>query len=53
MKKVVDLQAARKAAEHKKYSSTVLDVFDRLEHTEKRAKQEEAAEVRRKARNTF
>jgi hypothetical protein len=53
MRKVVDLQAARKAAEHKKYSSVVLDVFDRLKHTEKRAEKDQAAEVRRKARNTF
>lgn len=53
MKKVIDLQAARKAAEQKKYSSTVLDVFDQLEHNKKRAEQEQAAEVRRKARNTF
>ena len=53
MTKVVNLRAARKAAEQKKYSSTVLDVFDQLEHTEKRAQKEQAAEVRRKARNTF
>jgi hypothetical protein len=51
VKKVIDLAAARKAAETKKYGSTVLDVFDQLEHNEKRAKQEQAAEVRRNARN--
>lgn len=53
MKKVVDLQAARKAAEQKKYKDTVLDMFDQLKHTEKRAQKDQAAEVRRKARNTF
>lgn len=53
MKKVVDLQAARKAAEHKKYKATVLDAFDQIEHIEKRAEKDQAAEVRRKARNTF
>lgn len=53
MTKVVDLQAARKAAERKKHNSTVLDVFDRLDHIDKRAQKEQAAKVRRKARNTF
>jgi hypothetical protein len=53
MTKVVELKAARKAAEQKKYKDTVLDVFDQLEHTEKRAQKDQAAEVRRKARNTF
>lgn len=53
MKKVIDLQAARKAAEHKKYKSTVLEAYDKIEHLEKRSQQEQAAEIRRKARNTF
>jgi lactate dehydrogenase-like 2-hydroxyacid dehydrogenase len=51
VKKVIDLQAARKAAEQKKYKSAVLDVFDQLEHNEKRAQQDKGAEVRRNARN--
>jgi len=53
MKKVIDLQAARKAAEQQKYKSMVLDAFDDLKHTEKRAQKDQTAEVRRKARNTF
>lgn len=53
MKKVIDLQAARKAAEHRKYKEMVLKVWDDMEHTDKRQQKEQAAEVRRKARNTF
>lgn len=53
MKKVVDLQAARKAAEQKKYKDMVLGAFDDIKHTEKRAQKDQAAAIRRKARNTF
>lgn len=53
MKKVIDLMAARKAAEQKKHKSIVLDAFDDIKHIEKRAQKEQAAEVRRKARDTF
>lgn len=53
MTKVVDLQAARKAAEQQKYKDSVLDAFDQIKHIDKRAQKDQAAEVRRKARNTF
>ncbi|OXI42451.1 hypothetical protein CFB84_24900 [Burkholderia aenigmatica] len=53
VKKVIDLRAARKAAEQRKYRDMVLDAFDRLDHADKRTKREQAAEVRRKARNLF
>jgi len=53
MKKVIDLSAARKAAEKKKYSALVLETFDRFEHDAKKRQREQAAEVRRKARNTL
>lgn len=53
MKKPIDLQAARKAAEQRKYRDTALDTFDRLQHEAKRDQREQAAEVRRKARNAF
>ncbi|CAE6811032.1 hypothetical protein R69746_05618 [Paraburkholderia aspalathi] len=53
MKKVIDLSAARKAAEKRKYKDLVLEVYDRIERGEKRQQREQAAEVRRKARNTL
>jgi hypothetical protein len=53
MSKVIDLKAARKAAEQQKYKDAVLGAFDYIKHTEKRAQKERAAEVRRKARNGF
>ena len=53
MKKPIDMQAARKAAEQRKYRDMVLDAFDRREHEAKRDQREQAAEVRRKARNAF
>ncbi|WP_167375367.1 hypothetical protein [Burkholderia metallica] len=51
--KVIAMKAARKAAEQRKHRDTVLDAFDRLEHADKRTKREQAADVRRKARNQF
>ena len=51
MKKVVDIRAARKAAQKRKYNALVLDAFDRMEHEDKRQQREQAADVRRNARN--
>ena len=51
MKKVIDLEAARKAAEHRKHRDGVLDAYDRIDHATKRNQREQAAEVRRIARN--
>jgi hypothetical protein len=62
MKKVIDLSAARKASESKqadtrkgtyRYASLVLKAWDDMDHAEKRTQREQAAEVRRKARNTL
>lgn len=49
--KVIDMKAARKAAEQQKRRDAVLDAFDRLDHADKRTQRERAADVRRKARN--
>jgi hypothetical protein len=51
MKKVTDMQAARKAAEHQKYRDSVLEAYDRIDRSIKRDQREQAAEVRRNARN--
>jgi hypothetical protein len=51
MKKVIDIRAARKAAEKRKYSALVLDTFDRMQHENKREQNHKASNVRRKARN--
>jgi hypothetical protein len=51
MKKVVDIRAARKAAQKRKYSALVLDTFDRMEHESNRQQREQTAQVRRNARN--
>ncbi|MDN7744696.1 hypothetical protein QZM78_11630 [Burkholderia multivorans] len=53
MKKVIDLRAARKAAEQRKYRDTVLEIYGRMDRADARAKREKASEVRRKARNQF
>lgn len=53
MKKIVDLRAARKAAEQRKQRDAVLEAFDQLAHTDKRVQREKASEVRRKVRNQF
>ncbi|MDN7609537.1 hypothetical protein QZM28_22860 [Burkholderia multivorans] len=53
MKKIVDLRAARKAAEQRKQRDAVLEAFDQLAHTEKQAQREKASEVRRRARSQF
>lgn len=44
--KVIDLQSLK----HKRLT---LDVFDRLEHEQDKAKKEKRAEVERKARNAY
>lgn len=51
MKKIFDMQAARKAAEQRKYRDGVLDAYDRIDRALKRNQCEQAAEVRRNARN--
>ena len=53
MKKVIDLRAARKAAEQRKYRDTVLEIYDRMDRADERTKRDQASEVRRKARNEF
>ncbi|MBU9635456.1 hypothetical protein [Burkholderia multivorans] len=53
MKKVIDLRAVRKAAEQRKYRDTVLEIYDRMDRAVQRSQREQAAEVRRKARNQF
>ncbi|WP_174429546.1 hypothetical protein [Burkholderia metallica] len=53
MKKVIDLRAARKAAEQRKYRDTVLEIYDRMDRADQRSQREQVAEVRRKARNQF
>ncbi|WP_186215891.1 hypothetical protein [Burkholderia gladioli] len=51
MKKIADLQAARKAAEQSKHRDTVLAIYDQMDRTTKRTQREQAADVQRKARN--
>ncbi|MGS1033147.1 hypothetical protein [Burkholderia glumae] len=51
MKKVIDFNAARKAAEQRKYHDTVLEIYDRMDRTDQRVKRDQASEVRRNARN--
>ncbi|CAJ0692987.1 hypothetical protein [Ralstonia mannitolilytica] len=53
MKKIIDMKVARKSVEQRKYRDMVLDAFDRREHETKRDQREQAAEVRRKARNAL
>ncbi|AFR18517.1 hypothetical protein V4E86_22410 [Burkholderia pseudomallei] len=49
--KVIDMKAARKAAEQRKHRDTVLDIYDQMDRATKRTQREQAADVRRKARN--
>jgi hypothetical protein len=53
MKKIVDLRATRKAAQQRKHRDTVLGIFDQMERADKRTQREQAADIRRKARNQF
>ncbi|GAA0809206.1 hypothetical protein GCM10009078_51440 [Cupriavidus gilardii] len=52
-RKVVPLQKERRRKETYRYASLVLEAWDRMEHESKRERLEQAAEVRRKARNTL
>lgn len=51
MRKSTNIRAARKAAQQRKYAALVVDAFDRIEHAERRERRDEAAKVRRDARN--
>lgn len=53
MSKVVDLKAAKEAAERRKYAGLVLAKYDDFQHAEKRDQKDRAAEVNRQARNKF
>lgn len=51
MSKPVDMNAAKKRLERKKYAALVLGSFDAASHAAKRKTEETRAEVERKARN--
>jgi len=51
MSKPVDMNAAKKRLERKKYAALVLGSFDDIAHADRRKTEEARAEVERKARN--
>lgn len=51
--KVVAITSAKKKQERKQYAALVLKTFDDMQHQDKREQKQQAAEVRRKARNQF
>lgn len=51
MTKIVDMKAAKQAAEQRKYADLVLANYDDLNHQHQRDQKDKAAEVNRQARN--
>lgn len=53
MNKIIQLPAAKKRLEQKKYAKLVLDSFDKLEHDEKRKLHRERSAVEQKAKKAL
>lgn len=53
MNKIIQLPAAKKRLEQKKYAKLVLGSFDKLQQDDKRESLEKRSEVERKARKSL